>query len=172
MRCFSRGWPTVLRLPWWLAILTLLHGLAHDAGASEKAQPLPRFVSLREGEVNLRAGPGERYPIDWVLTEKDRPVELLQEFDVWRKIRDAEGSEGWVHERMISVARTVQVAGEIRTLHLDPDPASPAVARAEPGVVARLLDCRGSWCHVDAQGIKGWLQRDQVWGVYAAEPVP
>ena len=172
MLSLFRGRSTLLSLPWWLAILTLLHGLAHDAGAAEKALPLPRFVSLREDEVNLRSGPGERNPIDWVLTRKGMPVEILQEFDVWRKIRDAQGSEGWVHERMVSGARTVMVTGAIRTLHADPDSASPAVARAEPGVIGDLLECRDTWCRIDAQHIKGWVQRSEVWGVYAAEPVP
>lgn len=163
---------TILRLPWWLAVLTLLHGLAHDAGATEKALPLPRFVSLREDEVNLRAGPGERYPIDWVLTRKGMPVEILQEFDVWRKIRDAQGSEGWVHQRMVSGLRTVSITGAVHTLHANPDPTSPAVARAEPGVIARLLECHGDWCRIEAKAIKGWTRRADLWGVYADETVP
>jgi len=167
-----RGRSTILRLPWWLAVLTVLHGLAHDAGASEKALPLPRFVSLREGEVNLRSGPGERYPIDWVLTRKGMPVEILQEFDVWRKIRDPAGSVGWVHQRMVTGTRTVMVTGAIRTLHADDNPASPAVARAEPGVIAQLLACHGEWCRVEAKDIKGWLKRSEIWGVYAEEAVP
>lgn len=162
----------ILRLPWWMALLTLLHGLAHDAGATETALPVPRFVSLREDEVNLRAGPGERYPIDWVLTRKGMPVEILQEFDVWRKVRDVQGTEGWVHQRMVTGIRTVVVTGETRTLHADPDPASPAVARAEPGVIAHLLECRGAWCRVEARDIKGWLRRSEMWGVFADEAVP
>ena len=172
MRGLFRGSLTVLRLPWWLAVLTLLHGLAHDAGATEKALPLPRYVSLREDEVNLRAGPGERYPIDWVLTRKGMPVEILQEFDVWRKIRDAQGSEGWVHQRMVTGLRTVSITGAVRTLHADADASSPAVARAEPGVIARLLECRGDWCRIEAKSIKGWIPRADLWGVYADETVP
>ena len=162
----------VFRLPWWLALLTLLHGLGHPAGAAEKALPVPRFASLRSGEVNLRSGPGERYPIEWVLTKKGLPVEIVQEFDVWRKIRDAEGSLGWVHQRMVSGARTVIVTGAVRTLHADPDAAAPAVARAEPGLVARLLECRGDWCRIEAQDVKGWVMRGEVWGVFADEAVP
>jgi SH3-like domain-containing protein len=162
--------PLVFRLSWWLALLVLLHGLSFPVGAAEKALPVPRFASLRSDEVNLRSGPGERYPIDWVLTKKGLPVEIVQEFDVWRKIRDNQGSVGWVHQRMVSGQRTVIVTGAIRTLRADPDAA--AVARAEPGLVARLLECRGAWCRVEAQDIKGWLKRSEVWGVYADEAVP
>jgi len=156
-----------------LALMALLFCAAPlIAMAAEKALPVPRFVSLRADEVNLRTGPGERYPIDWVLTRKGLPVEIVEEFEAWRKIRDAQGTEGWVHQRMVTGTRTVIVTGAVRTLHADPDPAAPAVARAEPGVIAHLLDCRDSWCRVELQGIKGWLKRTEVWGVYPTEAVP
>ena len=171
MQSLSRCLP-VLRVPWWLALLALLHGPTSPVGAAEQALPVPRFVSLRADEVNLRSGPGERYPIDWVLTKKGLPVEIVQEFDVWRKIRDSQGSVGWVHQRMLTGARTVIVTGETRTLHADPDAAAPPVARAEAGVIARLLECRGAWCRVEAQDRRGWLKRGEIWGVYADEAVP
>ena len=142
------------------------------ADAAEKALPVPRFVSLRADEVNLRTGPGERYPIDWVLTRKGLPVEIVEEFEAWRKIRDPQGTEGWVHQRMVTGTRNVIVTGDVRTLHGDPDATAPAVARAEPGVIAHLLDCRDTWCRVELQGMKGWLKRSEVWGVYPTEAVP
>jgi SH3-like domain-containing protein len=140
--------------------------------AADKALPVPRFVSLRADEVNLRTGPGERYPIDWVLTRKGLPVEIVEEFEAWRKIRDPQGTEGWVHQRMVTGTRNVMVTGEVRTLRADPDASAPAVARAEPGVIAHLLDCRDTWCRVELQGMKGWLKRNEVWGVYPTEAVP
>jgi SH3-like domain-containing protein len=135
------------------------------------ADKVPRFASLKADEANLRTGPGERYPIDWVLTKKGLPVEIVAEFDVWRKIHDSEGSEGWVHQRLLAGSRTVLVVGNIRILHAEPDPSSPAVARAEPGVIARLLECREAWCRVEAQDIRGWLRRSEIWGVYRDEVV-
>jgi SH3-like domain-containing protein len=163
---------SVFRLPWWLALLALLQGLGHSVGAAEKPLPVPRFASLRADDVNLRNGPGEQYPIEWVLTKKGLPVEILQEFDVWRKVRDSEGSLGWVHQHMVTGLRTVIVTGAIRTLHSDPDDSAPPVARAEPGVVARLLECHGTWCRIEAQDIKGWIRRSDIWGVFADETVP
>lgn len=151
--------------------LFLALALSLAAVAAEKALPVPRFVSLRADEVNLRTGPGERYPIEWVLTKKGLPVEIIEEYDVWRKIRDAQGSVGWVHQRMVTGIRTVEITGAIRTLHADPDPSAPAVARAEPGVLGRLLECRTQWCRIEAQGIRGWLKRNEMWGVYPDEVV-
>jgi SH3-like domain-containing protein len=157
---------------WLSAVLATLLSAASLASAAESdAQKLPRFVSLRSDQVNLRVGPGENYPIEWVLTRKDMPVEIVKEFETWRMVRDWQGTEGWVHERMLTGKRAVIIKGGIRTLQRQPDLSSPAVARAEPGVVARLIECRGNWCSIEAGGNTGWLQRGDLWGVYPDEVV-
>lgn len=156
-----------------LVVLTISLALAGGArAAADKAPDGPRYGTLRADQVNLRAGPGERYPIQWVFTRKGLPVQILAEYDVWRKIRDFEGTEGWVHERMVTGNRSVVVDGAMRTLRAEPAATAPAVAQAEPGVIAHLLECRSAWCRVEAQGIKGWLQRIEVWGVSPTETVP
>ncbi len=142
-----------------------------SAAENELGARLPRFVSLRSDLVNLRVGPGENYPIQWVLTRKEMPVEIVREFEHWRMIRDWQGTEGWVHERMVWGKRGVVVKGGIRALRRQPDPASEVVARAEPGVFARLVECRGGWCRIEAAEITGWVQRGEVWGVYPDEVV-
>jgi SH3-like domain-containing protein len=142
-----------------------------SAGEAESNGRLPRFVSLRSDQVNLRVGPGESYPIQWVLTRKEMPVEIIREFEHWRMIRDWQGTEGWVHERMVTGKRAVVVKGGVRALHRLPDSASQIVARAEPGVFARLIECRGAWCRIEAADIAGWVQRIEVWGVYPDEAV-
>ena len=142
-----------------------------SGGEAEGEDKLPRFVSLRSDQVNLRVGPGENYPIEWVLTRKEMPVEIIKEFEHWRKIHDWQGTEGWVHERMVWSKRNVAIKGGIRALHQLPDPASEVVARAEPGVFAHLIECRGAWCRIEAAGISGWVMRSDVWGVYPDEAV-
>lgn len=132
---------------------------------------LPRFVSLRSDEVNLRTGPGVRYPVEWVLQRRYMPVEVLAEFENWRKIRDWQGTEGWVHQSMLSGRRYAIVTGDVRMIRRQPESNSPAVARLEPGVVAQLVECKEQWCRVDANGIKGWLTRADFWGVYGNEAV-
>jgi len=146
----------------------LLAAMARTTAAVEK---MPYFASLRVDLVNMRAGPGERYPIDWVYQRKGLPIEVLAAFDVWRKVRDSDGTEGWMHERMLTPARSVVVRGALRPLRSDPDAAASVVARAEPGVVARLLECRGAWCRIEAQDIKGWIKRSEIWGVLPDETV-
>jgi SH3-like domain-containing protein len=139
--------------------------------AAEKLLPVPRFVTLRSDQVNVRTGPGEQYPIDWVFTRKSMPVEIVAEFKTWRKIRDVDGTEGWVYERMVTGRRTILVRGQVRALHEQPRTDAEIVARAEPGVIATLIECDGAWCRVETGGIKGWLRRDEIWGVYPDEVV-
>ena len=154
---------------------TLLAVLAGVPVAAQPARPdglpLPRFVSLRSEEVNLRAGPGVRYPVEWVFRRRTLPVEVLAEFEQWRKIRDSGGTEGWVHQSMLSGRRYALVAGEVRTLRRQPEPGAAAVARLEPGVVGQVLECRAEWCRLDAGGFRGWLVRAEIWGVYPGEAV-
>lgn len=142
------------------------------AATADKNADIPRFGTLRADRVNLRVGPGSQYPIQWVFVRKGLPVEVIGEDDVWRRIRDAEGTEGWVHEHMVTGNRSIVVDGEMRTLRAEPSTTAAAVAQAEPGVIAHLLECRGPWCRVEAEGIKGWLQRSEMWGVTPTETVP
>lgn len=140
---------------------------AQTAGGDQ----LPRFVSLRADEVNLRVGPGENYPIEWVYQRKGLPVEIIEGFQNWRRIEDRQGAKGWVLDRMLTDKRSVIVDRAVEPLHDRPDAASPVVARAEPGVVARLLACGGAWCRIEAGGYSGWMQRTEIWGVLPGETV-
>lgn len=150
--------------------MLLLAVLALPAIAvAETGLPVPRFVSLAAGEVNVRTGPGTKYPIQWVYRQKGLPVEIIQEFENWRRVRDWEGAAGWVHQSTLTGRRTVLVMGALRTLRLTPDKGAPAVAHVQPGVVGRLLECGEAWCRVDVHGFRGWLFRDGVWGIYADE---
>ncbi len=141
------------------------------AAAAQDVAPVPRFASLRSDEVNLRAGPGKQYPVDWVFTRRALPVEITADYGQWRKIRDVDGSEGWAHQSLLSARRWVIITGEIRTLLHAPEPGAAPVARAEPGVIARLLACRGVWCRVEIERYTGWLERGNLWGVYADEVI-
>lgn len=136
--------------------------------------PLPRFVTLRSDKVYARTGPALRYPVRWVFQKAGLPVEVIQEFENWRKIRDRDGSEGWVHHSLLSGARGVIVKGEPGgdplPLRAQPRPDSPLVAQIEPGSVAYLEQCdREGWCEIKSQGFDGWIDRALIWGIYLQE---
>jgi SH3-like domain-containing protein len=145
---------------------------ALPAAGAESGPALPRFVSLRSDDINLRVGPGETYPIEWVLQRRDMPVEIVEQFQNWRMVRVWPNTSGWVLDRMVDSERHVIVAGAVRTLYRRPDAESEPIARAEPGVVAKLIECRGDWCQISAGGYRGWLERGHIWGVLPGEAFP
>jgi SH3-like domain-containing protein len=147
-------------------------GLGPPAEAAEgSGLPLPRFVSLRSDEVNLRSGPGVRYPVDWIYTRRDLPVEVIAEFETWRKIRDWQGTEGWVHQSMLSSRRMLVTTGTQRKLRAEPDEKAPALALIDANVVGRLLGCPHgkAYCRAEFDNMQGWLKRDEFWGVHPGE---
>ena len=160
-----------------VALLALAPGeaaLAQSDGADPVALgpsglPLPRFVTLRAPEVNLRSGPGVRYPIEWVFTRRGLPVEVFDEFETWRRIRDWQGSEGWVHQSMLSGQRGAMVVGADRLLRRTPEPGAAAIAEVQIQVVGRLHDCRDGWCLIEAKGYQGWLRQGEIYGAYPGE---
>lgn len=135
--------------------------------------PLPRFAALRSDEVNLRSGPGTRYPIQWVYKRRDLPVEIEREFEVWRLIEDPEGVKGWVHQATLTGRRSFVVTGSERTLRREAKDDSAAVAKLKPGVVGRIRGCQpgAGWCQVQVGEYRGWLKRGEFWGSYPGEAV-
>ena len=158
-----------------VAVLLLLLGAIPSPAVAEPdaaGLKVPRFVSLDSDKVNLRTGPGQRYPIEWVLTRKNVPVEIIAQFEHWRRVREWDGTIGWVNQNLLTGKRHVIVAkGGSRPIHRQPEAAAALVARAEPGVVARLDECRGTWCRIATDSVSGWIRRADLWGVYPDEEV-
>lgn len=159
------------------ATILLLAGICiaglNDAHAQSQGSglPLPRYVSLRTSEVNLRTGPGVQYPVEWIFQREALPVEIIKEYRTWRLIRDWEGTQGWVHQSMLSGKRTFMITGKERTVRAQSEAKSHAVAIVEPNTIGEILSCPGStgWCQVRIKGIDGWLRRVDFWGVYRNE---
>jgi SH3-like domain-containing protein len=132
--------------------------------------PVPRWVSLKAGRVNVRQGPSPKHAILWTYVREGLPVEVIAEFDTWRRIRDQSGETGWVRQQLISGRRTVVVTGSANVpIVAKPEQAGNVVALAAPGLVAELQACAGKWCEVSARGYDGFVPRDRLWGVYAGE---
>lgn len=132
--------------------------------------PIPRFVSLKSGQVNMRHGPGESYAIDWIFQRRGMPVEVIAEHDNWRRVRDHEGAEGWIHFQLLDGRRMALVSGGPVSLYRRQDTATSGVAAiADPGVILRLHNCGAKWCRAEVSGYKGWVTRDNLWGVYSGE---
>lgn len=127
--------------------------------------PLPRYVSMKGSKANVRRGPSKSHRIDWVYTRRDIPLEIVAEFEHWRRVRDQEGVAGWIHYSLLSGVRTVLIEQDMLGLHLQPDEQSALTAKLEIGVVARLGDCSVDWCHLSVAGYRGWAPKSALWGV-------
>ncbi len=169
VRSAQPGWRPLLLGLLFLLLLLLGTGPGEAQVGRVTGLPVPRFVSLASDRVNVRHGPGEQYPIQWVFVRRGVPVQIIAEHDNWRRIVDSEGDRGWVHGNLLSSRRTVLIAGETRTLRRTPRDDARPVLRAEPGVLGELFDCQGEWCRVEIAGKRGWLRRNEVWGVLPDE---
>ena len=158
---------------WLICISVLILGAAENALAEvgrETGLLIPRFVSLKSSEINMRKGPGTRYPIEWVYRRDRLPVEIIEEFDHWRQIRDMDGSIGWLHKNMLSGERTALIKGKTPVeLFDDPEADSDVIIRLEPGVIATLIECEKEWCRLEIQNHKGWLPKKLLYGAYDKE---
>ncbi len=175
-----------IRAPWrLLAMLALLAaGLvpAFGQASNPSGLPLPRFASTRSEPINVRVGPGERYDIVWTYVRSGIPVEIIQEFDTWRKVRDMDGDEGWIHQNLLAGTRIGYVTplvggGEVPLRASNADEAGVR-ARLGPGLKVTITECDGSWCQVSATGgeagarsstYSGFLHQEELWGVYPDE---
>ena len=133
--------------------------------------PLPRFVSIKSDAANVRRGPGPDFPLLWQYQRRKLPLEIIAEYDDWRRVRDHQGEDGWMKAPLLSGARTVIVRRSAHAVTLRAIPAATGgvIALVQPGVIGTLEECKGNWCEIEVDKYDGWLPRDQIWGVYPFE---
>ena len=131
------------------------------------------FAVVKASRANVRLGPSFDHAVKWVYRRSGVPVAVIERFEHWRRIRDMDGDEGWVHFALLdSTAR----GGIVRRgggdaadapLPLLADAAGDAatVALLEPGVVLEVLSCAEAWCRVVVGERQGWVLRKGLWGV-------
>jgi SH3-like domain-containing protein len=137
--------------------------VAVPAAAQERETPY--WASIRAEEVNMRVGPSENYPVDWVYKRKGLPLKVVRVMQGWRLVVDPEGTQGWVFAALLSPERTALVVGDsLAPIRAEPSGASELRWNAEPGVVGKLGDCEGDWCEFDVRGRKGWIEAGRIWG--------
>ena len=158
-----------------LALLMISFSPVRAQGPADEGETgltIPRFVSLRSNHINARSGSGARYPIEWVYMQKSAPVEIIAEFELWRKIKDWQGSESWVHKSMLSGKRSVKVItpGE-NNVYAKDDFKAKIIAKVEDEVVGEIEKCpvNNSFCKIKFASITGWVPRQNLYGIYPEE---
>ncbi len=158
-----------------------------NGGRKGTGLPVPRYVSLKTDPVNLREGPSKDNRTVWVFQRVGLPVEIVAEYENWRRIRDSEGTDGWVLHSLLSGRRTALVTPWAKEKPGKDKPAliallggredsSGTVARLEPGVIVTVKSCDTTWCEVtipidNRRDLSGYIRQDKLWGVYPGEKV-
>jgi SH3-like domain-containing protein len=142
---------------------------------SASGLPVPRFVSLKADKVNMHIGPAKHYEVKWLYQRAGLPVEITAEFENWRRIRDSDGTEGWVYHSLLSGRRTGVVTAkskeELISLYDKPDAKGSVTAQLQPGVLGSVKRCNAAWCRMTGPGFDGWVPQERLWGVYPNEKV-
>ena len=133
--------------------------------------PLPRFVSMKSSVGNVRRGPGFGYRIDWVFNHENTPLLITGEHNLWRRVQDVDGQGGWMHFRLLSGVRTVVFRKSGTAIRNQPDVDGLVVAFADKGVIAWLKECTLLWCRVSVDSHTGWVEKPEIFGVFADEIV-
>ena len=142
---------------------------ALDIGPSTGLK-IPRFVSLKSDEVNLRVGPSVNYPKELQYIRKHLPVEVIDEYDLWRKIKDIDGNKGWVHKSLIKAERYAITLGKNgKKIFVLNNPIGKKIGEIGKNNIVKIHSCLKQWCSIDVVGKKGWINKNNLWGVYDNE---
>ena len=142
--------------------------LAQETG-KETGRAIPRYVSIRADEANLRVGPGGQYPIKWRLLRSGMPAQIVDEQGQWREVMLHDGERGWLHAPLLSGARTLYVTVDRAPIASSPEGNVTPVAYAQRRVILRIEKCEPHWCEVRKGKLRGWISRRLVWGVLPTE---
>lgn len=149
--------------------------IAIGPAAAADTPKLPYFASLRSSEVNVRIGPSTDHRVAFVFVKAGLPVEVVQTFNNWRRIRDATGDEGWVFHSLLSSRRTALVMpwkeGDPIALKKRGSENAATLALLDHGVLVDVVSCDGDWCHVSGKGFGGYVRQTLLWGVYPGEKI-
>lgn len=161
-----------VRLALAASLLAAVPAGAQQVGPS--GLPLPRFASTKASPVNVRQGPSKDHEIAFTFVKPGVPVEITQEYDIWLKIRDSEGQEGWVQKTLLSGRRTALVAPwekkGLTPLREKSEAGARIVAEIEPSVlIPDVRECTGRWCRITVEGTSGWIEQSRLWGAYPDE---
>jgi len=158
-----------------LMLVVPLSGRALAQVGQSTGLPIPRYVSLKSDRVNLREGPSKDHRTSWVFQRAGLPVEIMAESENWRRIRDSEGTEGWVLQSLLSGKRTALVApwkrGEVFPIYAKPLEDASVAAKLQSGVQGAIRKCDGSWCRISGENYDGFVQQSLLWGVYPGDKV-
>ena len=139
---------------------------------SETGYDIPRYVSLKSNQTNLRIGSSTNYPIILKYVIENYPVEVIDEFNSWRKIIDFENNTGWIHETLLKGQRfaiilpSAKISAEVYS-----KPEGTKVGVIGRRNIVKINKCIVDWCQIMFQNNYSWIPKKKLWGVYLNEEI-
>ena len=123
-----------------------------------------KFLSLKKNEANVRVGPSRDYPIKYTYKKKYLPLEILDKFENWKKIKDFENNSGWIHTSLLSKKKSAINIKNNSILYKKPTIFSEPIAKLEAGRLMIIKKCKKNWCKVNSSSFEGWILKNSLWG--------
>jgi SH3-like domain-containing protein len=155
----------------WIGMVAALTAVALAPARAAEERAVPYWVSLAAGDALLRTGPGRNFPATWRYRRAELPLKVVQVHETWRKVREVDGTEGWMAAALLTADRTALVVDEVRPMRAAPDGGARIVWRAAPGVVGKVAHCASGWCEFNVQGRVGYIEIAHIWGVEPGDTI-
>ena len=159
------------RIGIWIGMAAALCAIIFAPAFAAEERAVPYWASLAAGDALLRTGPGRNFPATWRYRRAELPLKVVQVHETWRKVREFDGTEGWMAAALLTAERTAMVVGEVRPMRAAPDGGARIVWRAAPGVVGKIAHCASGWCEFNVRGRVGYIEIGQIWGVEPGDTV-
>ena len=152
-------------------ISIIIFSQASNAGiGQETGLEIPRYVSLKSNDANIRVGPSKNYPIEIKYIKNNYPLKVLEEYEDWRKVEDFQKNFGWIHKSLISGTRTgIVLSNDNRTIKLLNTLDGNVIGEIGKGNIVFLEKCKIDLCLVSSRNYKGWVDKKYIWGVKEKE---
>jgi len=147
------------------------HNLLGSDIGKETGFKIPRYVSLKSNEVNLRVGPSENYPILLSYTSINLPIEIMEENGYWRKIKDHDGNTGWIKKNLLKGTRYALILKKNDFQLIFSKPEGEKIGEIGQFNIVKIITCLDLWCSIDIEGYTGWIKKHNLWGVYNEEKI-
>ena len=136
----------------------------------ETGLEIPRYVSLKSDDANIRVGPSKNYPIEIKYIKKNYPLKVLDEYEEWRKVEDFNRNIGWIHKSLISGIRTgIVLSNDNKNINILNTLDGNVIGEIGNGNIVFLEKCKIDWCLVSLDDYEGWVDKNYIWGVKEKE---
>ncbi len=152
-------------------ILIIIFSNASNADiGKETGLEIPRYVSLKSNDANIRVGPSKNYPIEIKYIKKNYPLKILEEYEEWRKVEDFKKNIGWIHKSLISGNRTgIILSKDNKNINLVNTLGGNVIGEIGKGNIVNVEKCKTNWCLVSKENFRGWIHKKYIWGVKEKE---